>query len=54
MANLQLRADIYKVLIRHTIKCKAHKALARILNPLIAIDAKEKAREIEQEIERLD
>jgi len=51
--NLSLRNDIYKILIRHTIKCKAHKALARILKPLIAIDPKEKAREIEQELERL-
>ena len=53
MANIALRRDIYKILIRHTEKCKLHKTLSKALKPFIVVDPKEKAKEIELEIEKL-
>jgi len=47
---MKLEQKIYKILIQHTEKCKAHKMLTRMLKPFIAIDPKEKAKELAKEI----
>jgi len=49
-----LRKEIYNILIRHTQKCKLHKAMSKALKPFIIIDPKQKAKEIELELGKLD